>query len=393
MNGYEFESFISKLLSKMGFIVEGTPLSGDNGIDIIAYSNAPMYKGKYIVQCKNWTGTVGEPVIRDLYGVVLSNNANKGILITNSFFTQNALKFAEGKNIELIDGDALNQLIQTYFAANESLPLHDKINFTELESFQKEKYHYLKMLVDTNRGSLDAHIDLFNFLYKYILNKDITIMYSGLIDECVRLCEDIIKKFGVKGYKGKAINHVFIVMKVFLQMLLGDVAISFETLRNQKLLNFNLNDFTENLINDFYFSPSNNRIDCRCIIAKTNLISMLMNCKDQDAAEYLFNKFIDYYTGIIDKAQKDPLVGNDLVNRAITKFEIIKEQIKLILDADEYKIYIPIENYVDEEYWFFSGWKYSSEDIINISEISQYWSNNDYENQRKKIKLLISLDE
>jgi len=121
MDGYEFEYFVGNLLRKMGFEVEQTALSGDGGVDIIAHSHELIFKGKYLVQCKRYTGTIGEPTIRDLYGVVLSQNANKGILITNSFFTQQAKHFAEGKNIELLDGNELNTLILKYFGEENSL--------------------------------------------------------------------------------------------------------------------------------------------------------------------------------------------------------------------------------------------------------------------------------
>ena len=55
---------------------------------------------------------VGEPVLRDLYGTVMSERAAKGILITTSRFTARAKKFAEDKPLELIDGTLLLQLLK-----------------------------------------------------------------------------------------------------------------------------------------------------------------------------------------------------------------------------------------------------------------------------------------
>jgi Restriction endonuclease len=110
--GLSFEEKCLKLLEKLGFTCQRTAITGDGGIDIVAISNEPLLKGTYIVQCKNWKNPVGEPPLRDLYGVVASENANKGILITSSTFTEAAQNFARGKNIELIDGDQLQQLIQ-----------------------------------------------------------------------------------------------------------------------------------------------------------------------------------------------------------------------------------------------------------------------------------------
>lgn len=111
MSGVEFENLCASLVAGLGFSVEMTKASGDGGIDIIANSAMPLYKGKYIIQCKRYTGTVGEPILRDLYGVVMAEHANKGILMTTGTFTHSAIAFAEGKPLELIDIDGILALI------------------------------------------------------------------------------------------------------------------------------------------------------------------------------------------------------------------------------------------------------------------------------------------
>ena len=121
MSGIEFENLCQLLMIKMNFEVETTKASGDGGIDLIAYNHQPFTQGKYIVQCKRYTGSVGEPVIRDLYGVVMSERANKGILITTGTITASAFAFANGKPIELIDGDKLQSLLFQNNILNESL--------------------------------------------------------------------------------------------------------------------------------------------------------------------------------------------------------------------------------------------------------------------------------
>ena len=115
LSGVEFEMVCKKLLENMGFAVETTKTSGDGGIDLIAYNSQPLLSGKYIIQCKRYAGSVGEPIIRDLYGVVTSERANKGILMTSGVFTKQAQIFADGKPIELIDGVKLRDLLQDYY--------------------------------------------------------------------------------------------------------------------------------------------------------------------------------------------------------------------------------------------------------------------------------------
>lgn len=111
LSGVDFEKVCQQLVEKMGFKTETTKASGDGGIDLIAYNHQPLLSGKYIIQCKRYSGSVGEPIIRDLYGVVMSERANKGILMTTGYFTKSAVAFAEGKPIELIDGEKLRVLL------------------------------------------------------------------------------------------------------------------------------------------------------------------------------------------------------------------------------------------------------------------------------------------
>jgi hypothetical protein len=111
MDGHEFEDLVEQLLSKMGFHIEGRKAAADGGIDMVATKMDAIVGGKFIIQCKRFTGSVGNSVIRDLYGVVHSESANMGVLITNSTFTRDARSFAEGKPIELIDGARLQDLL------------------------------------------------------------------------------------------------------------------------------------------------------------------------------------------------------------------------------------------------------------------------------------------
>lgn len=114
MSGLEFEKLVSSLLIKMGFDVTITKQTADGGIDMIVYNDQPLLEGTYIVQCKRWGSSIGEPIVRDLYGVITAERANKGILITNSTYTNSAVKFSQGKPIELIDGLKLATLLEKY---------------------------------------------------------------------------------------------------------------------------------------------------------------------------------------------------------------------------------------------------------------------------------------
>lgn len=114
LSGIAFEELVGVLLTRMGFQVETTKITGDGGIDIIACLEKPLLRGRYLVQCKRFLlgNPVGAPSIREFYGAVRADHkAVKGIFITTSSFTEQAKEFAENLAIELIDREKLQQLL------------------------------------------------------------------------------------------------------------------------------------------------------------------------------------------------------------------------------------------------------------------------------------------
>ncbi len=122
MTGEQFEDFIKVLIERMGLITEKTQKSHDGGIDIWAFSEHEVTGGRYIIQCKRWTPTIPVEVVRDLYGTVAREKADKGILITNSKISVDGHKFVEEANhkipITLVEGTQLMTLLVKYKLAN-----------------------------------------------------------------------------------------------------------------------------------------------------------------------------------------------------------------------------------------------------------------------------------
>lgn len=135
LSGVEFEKVCQQLVESMGFETETTKASGDGGIDLIAYNYQPLLSGKYIIQCKRYNSSVGESVIRDLYGVITSERANKGILMTTGYFTKSAIAFADGKQIELIDGEKLHELLQLHSVKEFDEDTEENDNLTPQKIF------------------------------------------------------------------------------------------------------------------------------------------------------------------------------------------------------------------------------------------------------------------
>jgi len=158
----EFEHLVKGLLIQMGFNAMTTKASGDGGVDIFATNEQPMISGKYVIQCKRYASgnNVGEPTIRELYGVIHAENANKGILITTSDFSRQAVAFAHDKAIELINGDVLSTLLNKHMAGlDESASSYVAKKEAEkyiafIEQFEKECDFLLKKEVFSIRNDI-----------------------------------------------------------------------------------------------------------------------------------------------------------------------------------------------------------------------------------------------
>lgn len=67
---------------------------------------------KVYVQAKRWQQTVGRPEVQAFYGALAGRRANKGVFITTSSYTPQALEFARSvERVVLIDGTRLAQLM------------------------------------------------------------------------------------------------------------------------------------------------------------------------------------------------------------------------------------------------------------------------------------------
>lgn len=111
LDGFEFEKLCEKIFSKLNYgVVENTGLGGaDEGRDLIIHST----NGKIVVECKHHpNGVIGRPVVMKLHSAVISEGANKGILVTTGTFSNEAITYANKITppIELIDKRLLYDL-------------------------------------------------------------------------------------------------------------------------------------------------------------------------------------------------------------------------------------------------------------------------------------------
>lgn len=135
-----FETVVLDVLHKLGYGTRRSDLqrvggSGDGGIDgIISLDRLGLEK--VYVQAKRWQGVVGRPEIQGFYGALAGQRANKGVFITTSAFTTQAVDFARSVDgIVLVDGAMLADLMMDYevgvSARRISVPAVDSDYFGE----------------------------------------------------------------------------------------------------------------------------------------------------------------------------------------------------------------------------------------------------------------------
>lgn len=114
-----FERVVVELLVKMGYggsradAGKAVGKSGDGGIDGIIKEDKLGLDVIYI-QAKRWdSNSVGRPDVMQFAGALQAQKANKGIFITTSKFTNEALEYVSkiGSKIVLLDGEQLTTLM------------------------------------------------------------------------------------------------------------------------------------------------------------------------------------------------------------------------------------------------------------------------------------------
>jgi restriction system protein len=105
-----FEDLLGEAYRRQGYAVEETLGGGaDGGVDL-----ALRRRGETtLVQCKRWKGKpVPVQIVREMYGILADRRAAAVTIVATTTFTSDAIAFAKGKPIELVDGQALLGLLR-----------------------------------------------------------------------------------------------------------------------------------------------------------------------------------------------------------------------------------------------------------------------------------------
>jgi restriction system protein len=111
-----FERLVVDLLVAMGYggshhdAAQAIGKTNDGGIDGII-SEDRLGLDKIYIQAKRWESTVGRPDIQQFKGALADQVAKKGVFITTSNFSKEAIESAKKSGVVLIDGDKLTSLM------------------------------------------------------------------------------------------------------------------------------------------------------------------------------------------------------------------------------------------------------------------------------------------
>ncbi|WP_205183602.1 restriction endonuclease [Burkholderia sp. LMG 13014] len=105
-----FEQLVAEAFSRQGFTAQLTGQGGaDGGVDVVLRRRGVTL----LVQCKQWqSSSVGVKVVREMFGLMAAHGADGIVVVCTGGFTRDALDFAQGRPVDLVDGEQLVGLMR-----------------------------------------------------------------------------------------------------------------------------------------------------------------------------------------------------------------------------------------------------------------------------------------
>ena len=136
INPYFFEKLVIDLLDTMGYVGPNgnsmvTSKSNDGGIDGIINQD-PLGTNTVYVQAKRYKedNIIQRPDIQSFYGALAGFNADRGVFITTSRFSNSAIEYAMRQGIVLVDGIQLTDMMLKYKVGVQT---HKKIELLKID--------------------------------------------------------------------------------------------------------------------------------------------------------------------------------------------------------------------------------------------------------------------
>jgi HJR/Mrr/RecB family endonuclease len=139
LSGVEFEVAIANLYERKGYQVTLTKASGDFGVDVLATRESESLA----IQAKRYAGNVGVAAVQEVAAGTRYYKASVAIVVTNSFFTEQAKVLAKTLRVRLIDKKGLAEM-------------WDSAHTTTLPEFSMQRYDSLKREIGKELHQLES---------------------------------------------------------------------------------------------------------------------------------------------------------------------------------------------------------------------------------------------
>lgn len=106
MDGLQFEKYLEVLFKKLGYKANGTKASNDYGADLVLVNH-----DKIVVQAKRYKSKVGIKAVQEIISAKSYYKAQQAWVVTNNYFTNQAVNLAQSSDVKLIDRDKLQEMI------------------------------------------------------------------------------------------------------------------------------------------------------------------------------------------------------------------------------------------------------------------------------------------
>ncbi|MDF1660692.1 MAG: restriction endonuclease [Planctomycetota bacterium] len=110
MDPFNFELLIGMFYECLGFQVEETPRSGDQGADVIAIKAGE----RMVIQTKLYSKPVNNSAVQEVVAAKQHWKCAKTAVVTNNQFTKSALELAESNKVEMIAREQLITMIAEF---------------------------------------------------------------------------------------------------------------------------------------------------------------------------------------------------------------------------------------------------------------------------------------
>jgi restriction system protein len=109
MTWKQFELLVHQAFRHRGFVIGETgTIDADGAVDLVL-RKAGEY---FLVQSRFWKSTLVDVVpVRELHNAMRAKRAAGGFVVTTGSYTREAMAFASGRNIQLIDGPTLREML------------------------------------------------------------------------------------------------------------------------------------------------------------------------------------------------------------------------------------------------------------------------------------------